>query len=53
MLSITSDGKMASSTTLKDAPSKLKSKVWEHFEFREGSGAKATCKTYFVDVGYP
>ncbi len=52
-LSITSAGKMASSTTPKDAPSKLKSKVWEHFGFCKGSDAKATCKTCFVDVSYP
>ena len=44
--------KMASSTTLKDAPLKLKSKVWEHSGFREGSDAKATCKTCFVDVSW-
>ncbi|KAH3842884.1 hypothetical protein DPMN_116388 [Dreissena polymorpha] len=53
MLSITSAGKMASSTTLKDAPSKLTSNVWNHFGFSEGSDAKATCKTCCVDVSYP
>lgn len=39
---------------LKNPPKKLKSKVWEHFGFREGQDTdKATCKICFTDVSYP
>ena len=44
---------MASSPKLKDAPAKLKSKVWEYYGFRECSDNRATCKMCFTDVSYP
>ena len=51
--SVTDINNMASSPKLKDAPAKLKSKVWEYYGFRECSDNRATCKMCFTDVSYP
>ncbi|KAH3740580.1 hypothetical protein DPMN_047286 [Dreissena polymorpha] len=47
------DQVVADKLKLSDAPKKLKSKVWQYFEFRDGSPTdKAKCKLCFTDVAY-